>query len=303
MIRAVRTTTTTMCCILLPSAGLDRCGGTGTGPHKKGYMLRYVGSRTGAIASTLGTQQDNRASTTVPDCQTQLGGRGGTTPPLQVQYSTSQAPKPSDTHALLARAPAAQGACPSRSHIGGNGSLRLLSLPATPAITPTLAPPALSGCARSGPHHERADEEGALEMRIAPSRRLDPNTLAVHCITSHRTRNPNTTRQLDTTYPHLVKSLRPAHVASTSTLTHRAPTLTHTYRHTHAHTHNADTLAHDTESPAPYRTVPDRLPGPPLPFILCSLRLRPTPPQEPPVVVLHPAQLAAPSACAHVRTQ
>lgn len=85
------------------------------------------------------------------------------TPGTQSSPSSSQAPEQSGTPALFWPVLLPLNcACPSRVHFGGNGRLRLVSFPATPAITATLAPPALSGCARSGPHHERADEEGAV---------------------------------------------------------------------------------------------------------------------------------------------
>lgn len=137
-------------------------------------------------------------------------GREGRNVPTKMipRYPSSpklpQAPKHQAPLHFLARAPAAQCACPSRSHIGGNGRLRLLSFPATPAITATLAPPALSGCARSGPHHERADEEGAPRgTRTCALPHLgDTTQTLLPCIASHHTAhatqtpNDNSTRHI-----------------------------------------------------------------------------------------------------------
>lgn len=229
-------------------------------------------------------------------------GREGRDVPTRMIPQVPKAPQappklPSNQAPLHSSGPCScRSTVPARrvSTLGGTAGCALcLSPPPLPSLLPLPLPPFL-GAPGLDPTTKERTRKGQSQMCIAPSRRHDPNTLAVHCITSHRTRNPNTKRQLDTTYPHLVKSLRPAHVASTCTCT---PTPAR--RH----------ASHMTEPPtAPYRRYSTAVlylidPTSLARHFIHSFMLshRPTPPQEPPLVVINLAQLAAPSAYTHAR--
>lgn len=165
-------------------------------------------------------------------------------------------------HALLPLQLQLSGACPSRSHIGGNGSLRLLSFPAPlPSSQPLPLPPVLGEAGLDPTTKERTSKgpHQVSHMCIAPSQRPETQTfLPCALIASHHTARatPTHTRQfvhttLDTTYPHLVKSLRPAHCCihidiaiHIHTHTHRPHN--HTYSTSNTQAYAACIYAHHT---------------------------------------------------------
>lgn len=158
------------------SAGLDLCGGTQRAHRSGTEVLEYVGSRTGVMAGTLCTFWTDTLETS--------------------EYVSTQPSQAPGTPAPLARAPAAQVPARRMPTLGGTEACaQCLSPPPLPLLT--LAAPALSGCARSGPHHERADEEGRSPICIAPSEGLETQTL-LPCVASHHTaratRHHTTTR-------------------------------------------------------------------------------------------------------------
>lgn len=144
------------------------------------------------------------------------------------------------------------GACPSCSRIGGNrSSLPSVSPRSSLPPWPPLPLPPFLGAPGLDPTAKERTRKAHHQPCIAPSEGRDPSTLAVHCITSHRTRNPtpHTTTRHDTSSSRQISPTCACCITSTP-----APTLTH--------------------DQTPYRTLPECWTA------TSSCYRRPTPPQS-----------------------
>lgn len=187
---------------------------------------------------------------TVPQYHIQQAGWQGRARDTQIpRYPSSQGPKHQATPALVARAPAAQVPARRVPTLGGTAACAFcLSPPPLQSLAPLPLPPFL-GAPGLDPTTKERTRKGQSQMRIAPSRRPETQTL-LPCIASHHTAHAT---QHHTTTRHDISSSRQISPTRARCIHIRIHIPIHTHTHTQAYRTQICSLTHDH---APYQSVP-----------------------------------------------